>query len=400
MNTNLTKEVEAIGSMSFEGNITPMEWFSHILCDSGKPDAISIMLLSDIVYWYRPTIIRNESTGKIIGYRKKFKADLLQRSYTDLESQFGFSRSQIKDALRRLEKNGLILRVFRNISNHGSTIANVMFLKPFPEKIKQITKSEELGIENFPHTSGEISPDVCGTLSPHLDKFPHTYTETTTKISTNNSLSCASTLKVKKTPTKPISSVEPKNDEREIEMLKIWNEVVEESNSTTIQLTPKRAKLLTQRLKETFNNDISLWKDFCLKITSSKFLMGEVTKFKAQLDWTLREENMLKVMENSYGVGDRSAKTSSSSQIEASEEIINDPIWKQTREELRKRLGEGTFKSWISKLSFNIISGNIAHFIAPTKFIKEWIESNYNEDIKRTFNANGVNIQEISIQTG
>ena len=75
MNTNLTKEVESIGSISFEGNIIPMEWFNHILCDSGKPDAIAIMILSDIVYWYRPTIVRNESTGTIIGYRKKFKAD-------------------------------------------------------------------------------------------------------------------------------------------------------------------------------------------------------------------------------------------------------------------------------------------------------------------------------------
>ena len=398
MNTNLTKEVESIGSISFEGNIIPMEWFNHILCDSGKPDAIAIMILSDIVYWYRPTIVRNESTGTIIGYRKKFKADLLQRSYTDLEKQFGFSRSQIKDALKRLEKNGLLLRIFRNISNHGSTIANVMFLKPFPEKIKIITQSKELGMKNFPHTSEEISSEVCGLITTPPLINHHTYTETTTKITTNNSLS-ASSMKFNKTLKQKIHNtfVVAKEEEREKEMLKIWNEIVEEKIETTIKLTSKRSMLLDSRLKEFFKEDISLWKEFCQKIVSSKFLMGEVTKFKVQLDWALKEENLLKIIENSYGIGDRLV-ANSIAVSETLEEEISDPIWKQAREGLKNQLGEGTFKSWISKLKFQIILDNTAHLTAPTKFIKEWILTNYSEDIKRNLNIHGANIQEIFIQ--
>ena len=93
-----TSEVEAIGSLHFEGNIIPMEWFNHIISDSGKPDLVSIMILSDVIYWYRPTILRDESTGKIKSYKKKFKADLLQRSYNDIENLFGFTRSQIKES--------------------------------------------------------------------------------------------------------------------------------------------------------------------------------------------------------------------------------------------------------------------------------------------------------------
>ena len=83
---------------------------------------------------------------------------------------------------------------------------------------------------------------------------------------------------------------------------------------------------------------------------------------------------------------------------ETLEEEISDPIWKQAREGLKNQLGEGTFKSWISKLNFQIILDNTAHLTAPTKFIKEWILTNYSEDIKRNLNIHGANIKEILIQ--
>lgn len=54
-----------------------MEWFSRITFDNGRPDTNAILILSDIVYWYRPTVIRDERTGMVTGYRKKLKADLL-----------------------------------------------------------------------------------------------------------------------------------------------------------------------------------------------------------------------------------------------------------------------------------------------------------------------------------
>ena len=125
--------------------------------------------------------------------------------------------------------------------------------------------------------------------------------------------------------------------------------------------------------------------------------MGEVTKFKVQLDWALKEENLLKIIENSYGIGDRLV-ANNIAVSETLEEEISDPIWKQAREGLKNQLGEGTFKSWISKLNFQIILDNTAYLTAPTKFIKEWILTNYSEDIKRNLNIHGANIKEILIQ--
>jgi len=392
MTYDLTDEVKAIGSLNFEGNITPIEWFSYIRLPNNKPDLVSIILLSDIVYWYRPTTLRDEHSGKITSYKKKFKSDLLQKSYNDLEELFGLTKDQIKKSLQRLEQLNLIKRVFRHITSQGSSLANVMFIQIFPEQISKITeRAFDMGINT--HTSEYSYPGVCANKPTHPGIYPHTYTETTTNTTTNNSLS----LKVKKVYNHSKQSTLVKIVERENEMLKIWNEIVEEKNDAIIKLTPKREQLLDLRFKEFFNNDISAWKDFCKKITSSKFLMGEVTKFKAQLDWTLKEENLLKIMENSYSMGDRLV-IESNEYVEVIEEVINDPIWKKTREELKKQLGEGVFKSWISKLSFQTISDNIAHFTAPTKFIKEWIITNYSEDIKRNFNACGTDVEQINIQ--
>lgn len=147
MTYDLTDEVRDIGSLNFEGNIIPIEWFSHIRLPNNKPDVVSIILLSDIVYWYRPTTVRDELSGKVITYKKKFKADLLQKGYKDLESFFGFSKDQIKDSLQRLEKLNLIKRNFRNINAQGSSLANVMFIQIFPSNIAKITeKSFNMGI--------------------------------------------------------------------------------------------------------------------------------------------------------------------------------------------------------------------------------------------------------------
>jgi hypothetical protein len=131
--------VEQIGQTHFEGNITPIEWFQHIRFDNGRPDTNAILLLSDIVYWYRPSIVRDESSGRVIAYKKKFKADLLQRSYGDYETLFGFSKKQIRDCFIRLESLELIRRVFRTIETSSGPQSNVMFIEVNPAGISEIT---------------------------------------------------------------------------------------------------------------------------------------------------------------------------------------------------------------------------------------------------------------------
>jgi hypothetical protein len=77
----LTPAVKAMAKINISGDIIPKIWYKKLKYPSGKPYLIAIIILSDIVYWYRPTEIRDENTGSIIGYKKKFKADKLQRNY-------------------------------------------------------------------------------------------------------------------------------------------------------------------------------------------------------------------------------------------------------------------------------------------------------------------------------
>ena len=80
----LTKEVEQIAQIEITGNIIPVNWYKTILKDNGKPDIFAIQILSDIVYWYRPTEIRDERTGNIQGYVRKFNGEYLQKDLQKL----------------------------------------------------------------------------------------------------------------------------------------------------------------------------------------------------------------------------------------------------------------------------------------------------------------------------
>ena len=136
---SLDNTLKKIHQLDFRGNIIPHTWFKHIIFEkTSKPDLLGMMILSDIAYWYRPTEIRDEKTGKLLGYKKKFKADMLQRSINDLSGQFGVSRRQISDALGRLEKHGFILRKLRTINTAMGKLGNVLYLAPIVEKLAKI----------------------------------------------------------------------------------------------------------------------------------------------------------------------------------------------------------------------------------------------------------------------
>lgn len=122
-------QVDKMGKLNISGNITPNIWYRTILTETGKPYYLAISILSDIVYWYKPAEIRDEHTGMVIGWKKRFKHDLLQRSYAELESMFGENRRTITRALVALEEMGIIKREFRDIrTKTGHILNNVLFL--------------------------------------------------------------------------------------------------------------------------------------------------------------------------------------------------------------------------------------------------------------------------------
>ena len=132
--------VDAMREINITGNVTPHRWYKTILRDNGKPYLLAITLLSDIVYWYRPVEIRDEATGNTIGWRKRFRNDLLQKTYEQYSDFYGETKRTIKAALDRLEEIGVIRKVFREITlANGAKVPNVMFIELFPDRLKEIT---------------------------------------------------------------------------------------------------------------------------------------------------------------------------------------------------------------------------------------------------------------------
>lgn len=139
--------VDENAKLNISGNIIPQVWYRTIIRESGKPNLTAIIILADIVYWYKPTEIRDEGTGQVIGVRKKFKSDFLQRSYQQISEQFGISKKEATNAVVFLEKLGVVKRVFRTISMNGIVVNNVLYLELIVDRLKELTYPEETGAD-------------------------------------------------------------------------------------------------------------------------------------------------------------------------------------------------------------------------------------------------------------
>lgn len=135
--------VDENAKLNISGNIIPQAWYKTIRRDSGKPNLTAIVILADIVYWYKPVEVRDEVTGQVVATKKKFKADLLQRSYQQISEQFGISKKEASNAVVFLEKLGVVKRVFRTINMEGLVINNVLYLELVVSRLRELTYPED-----------------------------------------------------------------------------------------------------------------------------------------------------------------------------------------------------------------------------------------------------------------
>ncbi|OJD58127.1 DnaD domain-containing protein [Bacillus sp. NH11B] len=188
--------VYEIGGINLKGNVVDHEWFNYVTFSNGKPHIVAIMVLSEIVYWYRPTVFRDEIDGKVI-YKKKFKADKLQKNYQQLADTFGFTKLQVKRACDLLTDMLLIKIEFRTINVDGKVLNNVMFVEPVSTEIKKISSmyqqiKEDPGYleVNRVETSKLTPSSLTSKESPNFKV--KTNTEITTKNTTENVSSSSS----------------------------------------------------------------------------------------------------------------------------------------------------------------------------------------------------------------
>jgi hypothetical protein len=174
--------VASMIGLEITGNVIPLEWFNHIKHKNGKPHTTAIMLLADIVYWYRPIEERDEKTGKVTGYRKKFEADKLQRSYSAFANLYGYTKNQIREAIDVLEELGVVSTEFRHPVINGQKLGNVLYIELKVDTLLKITHPllglNPIGIEEKPNTPIGFKPDT------NTEIKDTEITETTTEILT------------------------------------------------------------------------------------------------------------------------------------------------------------------------------------------------------------------------
>ena len=210
---------DALREIAFTGNIIPQIWYKVFVkrdLKSPKPHLLAINILADIVYWYRPSEVRDELTGAVIGIRKKFSSDMLQRNYAQIADMFGCSERQAKDAIIFLEQMGVVRREFRTVETGGVVRNNIMFIDLNVDRLRELTYPQEKQsternaadpLPNFQQTLCRNSDTPCDKISTEpVPKFRQSlcrnsdtpcdkistvykdyYTENTTEITTKNS---------------------------------------------------------------------------------------------------------------------------------------------------------------------------------------------------------------------
>ena len=79
---------------------------------------------------------------------------------------------------------------------------------------------------------------------------------------------------------------------------------------------------------------------------------------------------------------------------------MTNETWDIVRDELHKSLGRNNFVTWIDPLELAELSEGVAHFIAPTTFIGDWVSRNFADHIRHEFSRAGTEIERLVFSVG
>ncbi|MEM0937532.1 MAG: chromosomal replication initiator protein DnaA [Pseudomonadota bacterium] len=76
--------------------------------------------------------------------------------------------------------------------------------------------------------------------------------------------------------------------------------------------------------------------------------------------------------------------------------MTND-TWGQVCVGLEKAIGEANFSAWIEPLEFNTFEDGVAHFSAPSTFVRSWVTQNYADKICQHIARTGVPVDRVEL---
>jgi len=278
-------------------NEPPLMVLPTLAAKIGLNEAI---ILQQIHYWLDPRGNKNLKQGRHWVYN----------SYKDWKNQFPFwAERTLQRAILSLEKLNLLISNQIKLNEGDST--------------KWYTINYE-GLSNIslsPHDAKMALPPHAKMSTPSCQNgtIYNKDTETTTEINTsslNPSNKPGFVDEVSQNRRKRKNNIiadqkdtystnEEPLSELSVSMMQLWNELVGQGRDP-IPLTPKTADLMKKVLEEEFQGNLDQWKSYCLKISSSKYLMGETEqKFKASLGWCLSKPAIEKILSGYYTTGTR-----------------------------------------------------------------------------------------------
>ena len=332
----LPAAVIEIGKIHFEGNIIPHPWYRHITFPSGKPDLPAIIILAEIVYWYRPYQTLDQRGKPLL--HKRFEGDLFQCTAAYFGTKFGLTKDQVRKALKRLEDAGYIRREYRDVIQQGILRNNIMFIEPAPLAILAIT-----------HPS--VAPEVIPPLSPVGDVYKGI--KTTTEISTETT-----------TTTTPEPAADPDDEGGgggglifDFDLADLTPEQRERAKKTLEGLTPETA----QQVLDEWNHAHA-----CQGIKQSRW------------GWLRKVADCARTGQfmPSAELADRrrAARTPAPAQThrELPQERRSSALWRAQREQLRGEVPDADYGVYIAPLRGRE-DGQALWLEAPNRAVAEWV---------------------------
>lgn len=234
-------------------NQIPENWYSVLRFPSGVVNLAACVILSEIWYWYRPTVELDEF-GHAKKFKKKFDSDVLQKSYSELANKFGLTKRQVSDAIKYLESLDLVKREFRTVITESKlSLGNVLFIHlnvervveiTYPGLVKPLENTEDdtlsrlnvIGVTSesdrgHVQTSEGSRSNVIGAASKR-ETYTKTTTKTTTKITTSSPNSNILPIKEKGVERKSYRDLIAEN----IHLSSLLQEAVHDSDKKRIQM--------------------------------------------------------------------------------------------------------------------------------------------------------------------
>ncbi len=403
-----------INKMNITGNVVPISWFKHLRFEkSDKPHLPAIMILSDIIYWYRPIQNRDEETGMVVEYKQKFKADMLQKQYKLWMELYGFGKSQTKNAVDFLVDKGLINREFRNVELHnGEILYNRMFVEPIPQAIEKITypsgkTNNSLNQpSSFQNGEGGISKQGGGHIEKTRSSVENndlptlkqgdgrtdvnntdTTTESTTEITTKNTTSINNNIN-KKGENKNLSTTK-----QESKIYELFN--------ASFKKYPNQIQL--NKLKSyDFENQLlyNIIKQMGLGGHNPTFMFNKLDDLEKNniaslkdIEKSNKENDIFKDWDNDIKTKEENIENDVDKQVDPANyspkklEYITEKIdystlqakeiWDKVNSYLKKELTNISFNTWFRPIEPIDLSEDIIEIQVPNFFIQDWIEKNY-----------------------